>query len=388
MTWKKVDTATSLAFMTYGASVVITPLSLLNMTRELNFSLSEGGGIEAGRTLLLIFTLFASSKAASFAGKARAVGMGLIVISLSLFGAGVSKTYWGVFSMIIVVGIGSGIVEALLNPLINDSHPGNPGKYLNIINAFFSLGVFITVLLSGLLLTLGVSWRTLFIALGSLSIIPALFFLSIKKDPNESGLSIELGSWFRCLKYFDFWLLAVAIFFGAACEAAFTFWSASYIQIHFNALPSAAGFGTALFAGAMFTGRILVGKLTRGHHHDRTLMLFFTLSGIGTALLAYYAQNLWIFSIALFCAGLSVSPFWPTIQAISPDHVQEDPTLLFILLSVAGISGFGAASWIMGIIGDRYSLHSSLLLIPFFFLLLALSLVLLRMRAGRKLVTK
>ncbi|MCK5155941.1 MAG: MFS transporter [Spirochaetales bacterium] len=375
----KIDSASAITFMVYAATAVLTPICLLKMSDELSFTLSGGGAIEAGRTFLLLITLFISGKAASKLGKGRTIALGLIVTSASLIFAGFSQTYWGVMSLIFIIGFGTGFAEALINPLVHDNHPKDSSKYLNIINAFFSLGVVAAVLISGLLLTIGVSWRILFIGLGIITLIPALMLLTTyKKDLKESGQETSLHHWVNCLRRPAFWLLAAAIFFGAACEAAFIFWSASYIQLHFKALPSAAGIGTALFAGAMFTGRLITAKITRGHHYDRLLMLVASLCGIGVSFAAYTADSLYLFYFLLFAAGIVVAPYWPTIQAISTKYVDGDPTLLFILLSCAGIPGIGGASLLMGVIGDNYGLQSSFLLIPVFFILLSIVLFILR----------
>ncbi len=384
MKFNKTDAALSIAFMVYAATVVLVPISLLKMSEELSFTLSGAGALEAGRTILLLFTLIISSKAASLIGKSRTIALGLIITSASLILAGFSNTYWGIMSLMFVIGFGTGFAEALINPLIHDNHPNDSSKYLNIVNAFFSLGIVVAVLISGFLLTIGISWRILFIGLGIITLFPAFVLITAKKGSGESGQATSLSHWIQCLKQPAFWILAAAIYLGAGCEAAFTFWSASYIQIHFNALPSAAGIGTALFAGAMFTGRLLTGKFTRGHSYDRKLLLIVSLCGIAVSLLAYSAESIYLFYILLFASGLTIAPYWATIQALSIKLVDGDPTLLFILLSCAGISGFGSASWIMGLIGDSYGLQNSLLLIPAFFLLLSIVLFSLRWVGGSK----
>ena len=61
-----------------------------------------------------------------------------------------------------MMGLGGGLTEAFLNPLIVDLHPDKSGKFLNLSNAFYPLGIIISSLLFGELLTLGYSWRTVF----------------------------------------------------------------------------------------------------------------------------------------------------------------------------------------------------------------------------------
>jgi fucose permease len=368
MTARYRDFAASAALMVYAAAVVVTPLSLVAMREELQFSLGGGGALEAARTILLLLTLFAGGAFSSRLGKARTVGAGLLVAGASLIAAGHAQSYWTLMGALLTLGFGTGFAEALINPLVHNNHPEGSGKALNVVNAFFSLGVVAAVTASGFLLAGGVTWRELFTAAGIVTFIPAVLLLVLRRGEHESGSSVALESWMECVRQPAFRILAAAIFFGGACEAAFTFWSASYIQLHYQAMPSAAGIGTAIFAGAMFIGRLLFGRFTLGYRRSTQVLLLVSLFGILVSVAAFLTGSLPLFYLTLFGSGLAVAPYWPTIQAISPGYVRGDATLHFILLSTAGIPGIGAAAWIMGVIADRHSLQAAFMLIPFFFI--------------------
>ncbi|MCQ2380563.1 MAG: hypothetical protein MJ025_06565, partial [Victivallaceae bacterium] len=49
---------------------------------------------------------------------------------------------------------------------------------------------------------------------------------------------------------------------------------------------------------------------------------------------------------------------------------EDDPTMIFILLSCAGIPGCGFAAWCMGMLGDHIGLTASFLLTPASYLLM------------------
>jgi fucose permease len=75
--------------------------------------------------------------------------------------------------------------------------------------------------------------------------------------------------------------------------------------------------------------------------------------------------------LILFFAGLSAACFWPSIQSYAADCLNVDATMLFILLSCAGIPGIAFISWLMGMIGDAASLRASFAVVPAFFAVLA-----------------
>jgi fucose permease len=83
---------------------------------------------------------------------------------------------------------------------------------------------------------------------------------------------------------------------------------------------------------------------------------------------------LWLFFGLLFLAGIATAPFWPSVQSYCADRLPKtDTTMLFILLSCAGVPGCGFFAWLMGYIGDRTgSLSSAFYLVPFCYLALAL----------------
>ena len=378
--WKleRMDFAAILGFLAYSSSAIVTPICLLELGKDLSFSLAGGGGIEAVRTSVMLVILVASGFAAAKWGKAAILALGSLVLAAGMFAYALAPVYSIVLMAMIFVGLGGGIIEGLVNPLVQDSHPQDSGRYLNFVNAFWSVGVLSSVIVVGDLLTRGVSWRILIAACGTLGILAGILFAVFgaregKPAPAQTGTVVadthrHIG---RIVSLRRFWVFCAAMFFGGGAEAAFTFWSASYIQLQYGALARSGGLGTACFAGGMIAGRMLSGHYVhqKGLKH---LIIVSAFAGIGVSALAFFVGSLPMFFVVLFFAGLSAACFWPSIQSYAADCMEVDSTMLFILLSCAGIPGFGFASWIMGIIGDAAGLRTSFAVIPFFFLVLAL----------------
>ena len=357
------------AFMLYASTVVVTPMALLPMAAEFGFTFSGGGAIEFSRSLLLVGMLLFSGYAASRWGKVSMITLGMMIISLCLLLYSFSTGYWMVVLAMAGIGVGGGLVEALVNPMVEDLYPNDFGGKLNLVNAFFSIGVLVTVVGAGELLTRGFSWRLIFVILSIVGLAMSLMFFSSGRRvtlPRSAHSPYHIG---QILKDPRFYMLGAAMFFGGALESAFTFWSASYLQVSFDALPRAAGIGTALFAGGMVVGRIGASKLTKRIGMHRTIMLS-ALLGMVVGVVAYTISGLPAFLLLLFTAGLSVACYWPTIQAYAVSTMEVDATLLFIYLSCFGIPGFGLTPVIMGLLGDAYNLQTAFLIVPIYSLLL------------------
>jgi fucose permease len=373
---------------TYASSVVATPIVLLRIAEELSFGLAQGGGIEAVRAGFLLAILIASGFAAARFGKPRSLGAGGLILAAGLFGYALAPSYLVVLVAIVLVGLGGGILEALLNPLVQDEHPDDSGRHLNVVNAFFSVGIFTTVLILGDLLTRGVSWRLLMAGLGVLAAVSGSLFLIFGREAHVQTVAEreeEKPVWSHAreiLRDGRFWLFAVAMFAGGGAEGAFTFWIASYVQIDFDALARGGAVATAAFAGGMVVGRMLSGHFVK-QDQLHILIIASAIFGVGASLAAWAVSGLIAFMVVVFGAGLTIACFWPSIQSHAAAEMNVDSTMLFILLSVGGIPGFGLASFVMGLIAEQYGLRSSLLVIPVLLAILATVMIISRRRSPR-----
>ena len=76
-----------------------------------------------------------------------------------------------------LAGLGEGVIEGLATPFVQDLHTDEPGRYINFAHSFWSIGVLVTVLLSGALITYGISWRVVIGAVALLGFFTALLLL-------------------------------------------------------------------------------------------------------------------------------------------------------------------------------------------------------------------
>ena len=81
--------------------------------------------------------------------------------------------------------------------------------------------------------------------------------------------------------------------------------------------------------------------------------------------------------------GVACAPLWPSTQSYCTDRLPRlDPTVVYIILSCAGTPGCGFVTWILGELGDRFTLRYSVLAVPVCLLLFVTLLALERLRKG------
>jgi len=378
------DYASAIGYIAYAITATVTPVCLLAMAGELNFQLTGGGGLEAVRTVSVVLVLLISGFIGARWGKSRVLGWSALMVGVGMLLYALAPSYGFVLLAMIFVGLGAGSLEGLINPLIHELHPQDSGRYLNTMNGFWCVGVIVAVLASGELLTRSISWRWIMAFSGLLCLVAGALYLLFQ----HRGPVLEYRSHTQSLEHMTalfrrqrFWVYAAMMLCAGGVEGGLTFWTATYIQLHFDALPRAGGIGTACFAGGMMAGRFLFGHLV---HQDGLwrLMLWSAVGGTALALFLPLVNHSGVLFAVLFFAGWSVACLWPSIQSYACARMPaSDATMLMILLSCAGIPGFGMVSWIMGWVGDQYDLNRAMLLLPAGFVVLGALLLAERARA-------
>lgn len=375
--FRSLDLAAAIGFMAYAATATITPICLVILARELSFSLVAAGALEVARSVLAIAVMLVSGFLAAHFGKVRSLGWAGLLLGVGMFVYAVAPTYGVIVIALALLGIGGGVMDALINPLVCELHPQDAGRFLNFINAFWSVGVLITMLLSGELLTRGVSWRFIAAGIGVVGIFSGVAFLFFGRNKARVANQRLTEVWDHkrgLLGKPAFWLFFAALFVAGAIEGAFTFWSASLIQLEFGGSPRAAGLAAASFAAGMIAARLTWGLFLRQRHLWH-LLVGSCLLGIPVSLLLPLAPQVVTAILLLFGGGVACAALWPSIQSYAVDRLRVDATALFILLSCGGIPGFAFSAWLMGFIGDSVGLRVSFWCLPGLFVVLLVLLL-------------
>jgi fucose permease len=353
-------------FMVFAISAVIVAVTLPEISRTFSTDLSEGGGLETARNLVLLLVLLAAGMLAQRWGKKRFLTLGQYLMAAGLLLASFSRDYTMLVIALFIIGFGGGFSEALLNPLVVDIHKKESGRYLNISHAFYPTGIVISALLFGELLTRGYSWRLMFQIAAAAALILAVAFTTMRFPQEERDSTSYPKLFGSILSQGGFWLFALALFLGGSIESALSFWSRSYVETYLSDVPRAGAIALVIFAGAMAIGRVISGYLANKTTLNN-IMIGSAILGVGASALIPLATTLSGFYALLALAGLATACFWPSILAEADGYLKVNTTILFVLLACAGIIGFGSTPLIMGVIGDNVELKAGFVVIPILF---------------------
>ncbi|MDF2485812.1 MAG: Major Facilitator Superfamily transporter [Herbinix sp.] len=325
------------------------------------------------------------------------------LVSLGVLPLIMPSPYLGLVLAVILYGIGGGLLEVIVSPIIEALPNENKEASMSLLHSFYCWGQMLVVFLSTLLLWL--IGRDLWFLLPILWALFPLYnmfqflhvpILSLVKEGHEMKLK-ELFS------FPTFYLALLLMVCAGASELTMSQWSSIFAEKGLQ-IPKLVGdlLGPGLFALLMAIGRTIYGYL--GDRLPMKLCLF------GSSILCIITYLVTVFSpypllslLACSLCGLSVSLMWPGTFSIASAAFPRGGTLMFGILAVCGDLGCSFGPWLAGRISDyvqstgrtlqiwmnstldyeQMGLRSGLLAATLFPILMAFSLLVFRRRRQR-----
>jgi MFS family permease len=290
------------------------------------------------------------------------IGMGLLLpLSGVLFSAGMLMMIFagsiasgaGAYSLLwaaaLVTGIGWGLVETVVNPLIATLYPEEKTSKLNAVHAWWPGGLVIGGLLGVGMASAGWGWQ----AKLAVVIVPAIALLALcvglKFPPTERvAAGVSAKEMFRELLNPLFFLLFASMFLTAASELA----PGQWVDLALSRTVHMPGILLLVYvSGLMFLMRHFAGPL--GHRLSPIGVLWFSCLGAALGLVALsYANSPVTALLAATVWGTGVCYMWPTMLATASERFPRGGALLMGLMGTAGTLSIQFVLPLMGAIFD------------------------------------
>ena len=275
--------------------------------------------------------------------------MGMLIMMFAgnlAAGAGVYNVLW---IGALVTGIGWGLVETVVNPLVVTLYPEDKTGRLNLVHAWWPGGLVIGGLLGVGMSQLGIGWQ---VKLG-LVLIPAAILVvtcvGLKFPPTERvAAGVPAGEMFRALLNPLFFVLFAAMFLTAASELA----PGQWVDLALSRTVHMPGILLLVYvSGLMFLMRHFAGPLV--HRLSPVGVLWFSCLGAGLGLVALSMANSPVTALlAATIWGTGVCYMWPTMLATASERFPKGGALLMGLMGTAGTLSIQFVLPMMGSIFD------------------------------------
>lgn len=346
-----------LGYITQAITINFAPLLFLTFESEFEISLSQISlliGINFTVQLLTDLTSAKFLPRVSLRGTAIATQLfaAVGILGLAFFPAVMPTPYSGLVLAVLFCGIGGGLSEVLISPLIEACPSENKTSSMSFLHSFYCWGQAGVILLSVLFFaTAGIAhWRMLACLFAAVPLVGAFLFCMVPIPTfgsEEGGLPLS-----RLFTKRLFWLLLVMIAVGGAAEMVMSQWASSFAESGLGVSKTVGDLlGPCLFAVLMGLSRLLCGVFA-----DRIpLQVSIPVSGvlcIVAYLMAALAQNPMLALCGCGLCGLSVGVFWPGIYSLAARALPEGGVPMFAILALAGDVGCLLGPSVSGRIAD------------------------------------
>jgi fucose permease len=347
----------------FAVSSALVSVSLQRIGTELGADFDRLGALASLRACALVTAAICSGLLAERFGKRWLLGGGMFALAFGMYWIGGVRSYGGLVAGLLCVGAGVGCLEALVSPLATELHPHDVAVQMNLLHAFYPVGIVLSALPVGWALDRGLAWQTPFTVAALPAAAVGLMFL-IGRYPVAAGAArAGSGTLGGILRKRVFWVLAAAMLFGAGCEGGLFYWGAKFIESEYNMGALAGAAALALFSLAMVVGRFGCSALARRVRMEPLMLSLTALGAVFSALLV--ALHSPTASTVLFAAaGICVAFFWPAVLVLATEKMGTASSTLFALLAVAGTGGYGVVPHVMGIVAEGHGLRAGLVLMP------------------------
>jgi hypothetical protein len=287
-------------------------------------------------------------------GVCFSIGMLLMVFANSIAsGPGVYDVIW--FGAVIA-GIGWGMVETVINPLIATLYPDNKTAKLNTLHAWWPGGLVIGGLLGVGMSKLGVGWQIKL----AMVVIPALavvaLSIGVRFPPTERmAAGISMKQMFRELLNPLFVILFLSMFLTAATELA----PGQWVDLALTRTVHMPGILLLVYVSAlMFLMRHFAGPLVHKLSSIGLLWLSCLMGSMGLVALSF-ANSPVTGLLAATLWGTGVCYMWPTMLATASERFPRGGALLMGLMGTAGTLSSRFVLPLMGSIYDTKKLEAA-----------------------------
>ncbi|MBR0365354.1 MAG: MFS transporter [Clostridia bacterium] len=246
----------------------------------------------------------------------------------------------GILISVSVYAVGGGLLEVIINPIIQSCPARDKEAAMSILHSFYSWGCVAVILFSTLFFGyIGiVHWKIITILWTIIPIVNMLLFpfVPISDIAGKTDKSMKLGA---LAKSKGFLLMLMMMLGAGASEMTVSQWVSAFAETGLHVSKTVGDIaGTMFFALLFGLSRTIYGKLGGRLDLIRTMRVSALICTASYFLIALSPSPV-LALIGCGICGFSVGIFWPGTVSITAAEFARGGTLVFSLLAFAGDIG-------------------------------------------------
>ena len=281
---------------------------------------------------------------------------------------------------VLLIGFGGGIINGGTNALVADLSAERRGAGLNLLGVFFGIGAFGLPFVLGVLLE-SAGYTVVLASMGGIVALVLVYMLAIRFPAPKQAQGFPIRDALRLTRDPVILLLGLILFFESGMEITMGGWTAAYVN-DVLALPAdRALYILSLYWLGMTIARLLLGTVLAHWSTRAALLPSLAIAFVGAMLIAT-ATTVAPAAAGVLLVGAGFAPVFPIILGLVGDRYPNLSGTAFSLVLVMALTGGTLLPLATGVLGDRYGLRTSLLIVPAALIAAALTYITVRGRIG------
>ena len=344
------------AYAVTGMAVLITGSIMPYLIEEFNLGYGGGGLLLALQAVGNLGASLIGGIVSDYIGRKAVMAFGAFCFVIGFGGVFFITSSTLLYILLFIAGIGWGIMNSMLNSVMNDA-TGGRSDIMNLLHMFFAIGAFITPMMVGFIGRLNISWRYSLLALSILSAILFVVFLmmNVPSQEKDEATGKPVKPPFKNIRYYIFMVL---LFLYVGAENSINGWLTTYLDnlgVMTRITPQDI---LSIFWVAIILGRLISAGISKYLSREAFILILCVGGGI-SYILFILTQNpiliaIWVFALGFFFAGV-----YPTVVANAGSIIHGSGSAAGIMLSFGGMGG-AFFPYINGLIADAKGLYAGM----------------------------
>jgi MFS family permease len=351
-----------LGFGTFGMISGILQVLLTDLLRALELT---PGSLGAALTLGSIGSLpimFFGGRLADRFGLQTLLAVSGVALAAALVGFAITASYLVLVFLFLVFACASGAFDVGINAASITAEQRSGHKLIPYCHAAFSGFAALGAMLSGLLLSFGVSFRLLYFLAAIVCALYVAAMLLAQALPHKAPPKVNaegVGASRSLFRQPVLLLLGGIVALASISESSLENWSAVYLRTVMGLPVLLGASGVALYHAAMFTGRVITARLVTKVER-RTLLIGAGLCALVGMALALSTRQPSLVLIGFFVVGLALSGVAPIGFSVAGDLSEGRARETSSVMTLVSYSGFLVAPSLIGVLADAFGLRAAL----------------------------
>jgi len=348
----------------YSNRMILSPI-LVPLMEEFHLTYTEAGFLFAAYFYAYVIMMLPAGFLGDRVGRKKILCIGTVCWSFATFLIGITTTFFQIFFLRVVMGLGQGTYFGNDRPIVSSYTPKEKmgvGQGLSMIG--MGVGLALGVALGGILAqTIG--WRMTFFVMAVPAFLFSFLVWKFLREPPRIHLVSEKPSYSLAFKSRDILILALVSFLLFYPYWVFATWSPKmFLELGLKELAEASTFaslvGFSCIPGLLISGVMSDRFVGKGFGRKIPAAFFIGITSLFTTLLGYELEimvSVFVLAVSLFLGMMFLWGIWTFLYAIIADIVPREiyGTVFGFVNSVGFINAIIApvvAGWIRDVTGS------------------------------------